>query len=139
MDAHDKQRSRRPSLIFYDLLQESEGEIHANRLVTIRELCHIIPKVSKTTVHEDVTKNLRYRKLCARWVPKMLTDDHKMKRMGSTLKFLTCYAQEDDFLDSPVTGDEIWVFHHTSDSKQQSLQWRYTHSTRTKKFKISFQ
>jgi len=30
MDAHDKQRSGRPSLIFYDLLQESEGEIRAN-------------------------------------------------------------------------------------------------------------
>jgi hypothetical protein len=30
----------------------------------------------------------------------MLTDDRKMKRMGSTLKFLTRYAQEgDDFLD----------------------------------------
>jgi hypothetical protein len=38
----------------------------------------------------------------------MLTDDHKMKRIGSALKFLTLYAQEgDEFLDSIVTGDEI--------------------------------
>jgi hypothetical protein len=37
----------------------------------------------------------------------MLTDDHKTKRMGSALKFLTRYAQEgDDLLDSIVTGDE---------------------------------
>jgi hypothetical protein len=43
----------------------------------------------------------------SRWVPKMLTDDHKTKRMGSALKFLTRYAQEgDEFLDSIVTGDE---------------------------------
>jgi hypothetical protein len=28
-------------------------------------------------------------------------------------------AQEgDEFLDSIVTGDETWVFHHTSESKQ---------------------
>jgi hypothetical protein len=34
------------------------------------------------------------------------------------------YAQEgDEFLDSIVTGDETWVFHHTAESKQQSLQW----------------
>jgi len=68
----------------------------------------------------------------------MLTDDHKTKRMGSALKFLTRYAQKDDeFLDSLVTGDEIRIFHHTPESKQQSLQWHHTHSPRTKKFKTS--
>jgi len=50
-------------------------------------------------------------------VPKILTDDHKTKRMGSVLKFLTRYAQEgDEFLDSILTGDETWVFHHTPES-----------------------
>jgi hypothetical protein len=71
--------------------------------------------VSKTTVHESVTEKLRYRKLCARWVTELLTDDHKMKQMGSALKFLMRYAQEgDEFLDSTVTGDETRVFHHTT-------------------------
>jgi hypothetical protein len=38
----------------------------------------------------------------------------------SRLKFLTRYAQEgDEFLDSIVTGDERWGFHHTPESKQQ--------------------
>jgi len=55
--------------------------------------------------------------MCAYWVPKVLTDDHKMKRVGSVLKFLTCYTQKgDEFLDSIVTGDETWVFHHTPES-----------------------
>ena len=94
-DVHDEERCCRPSLIFYDLLQEIEGEIRAYRRVTIRELHHIIPEVSKTTIHEAVTENLGYRKLCARWVPKMLMDDHKMKRMGSMLKFLTHYARKE--------------------------------------------
>ena len=95
----------------------------------IRELHHIIPEVSKTTIHEAVTEKLWYRKFCTHWVPKMLTDDHKTKRTGSALKFLTQYAQKgDEFLDSIVTGDETWVFPHTSESKQQSLQWRHTHS-----------
>ena len=137
-DVHDKQRSGRPSLISEDPLQETEGEIRANRRVTIRESHHIIPEVSKTTIHESVTEKLGYRKLCACWVPKMLTDDHKTKRMGSALKFLTHYAHEgDEFLDSTVTGDETWVFHHTPESKQRSLKWRHTHSPRTKKFKTS--
>jgi hypothetical protein len=100
IDVHDEQKSCRPSLISDDLLQEIEGEILANRSVTVRELYHIIPEVSKTTVHEAVTEKLGYKKLCARWIDKMLTDDHKTKRVGSALKFLTRYAQE---------GDEFWT------------------------------
>jgi hypothetical protein len=94
--------------------------------------------VSKTTIPEGVTEELGYRKLCARWVPKILTDHHKTKRIGSTLKFLTFYAQEgDEFLESIANGDETYGFHHTPESKQQSLQWRHTHSHKTKKFKTS--
>jgi hypothetical protein len=47
--------------------------------------------------------------------------------MDSTLKFLTRYAEEgDELLYSIVTGDKTWRFHHTSESKQQLLQWRHT-------------
>ena len=128
-DVHNEQRNGRPSLISDDLLQKIEGELRANRCVTMRELYHIIPEVSKTIFREAVTNKLGHRKLCQLWVPKILTDDHKTKRMDSALKFLTRYAQEEDeFLDSIVTGDETWVFHHTAESKQQSLQWRHTHS-----------
>jgi len=76
-DVHDEQTSGRPSLISEGILQEFEGEIHANRRVTIRQLHHVIPEVSKTTIHEAVTEKVGYRKLCASWVTKMLTDDHK--------------------------------------------------------------
>jgi hypothetical protein len=88
-DVHDEQRSDRPSLISDELLQETEGEIRTNRRMTIRELHHIITEVSKTTIYETVTEKLGYRKLCARWMSKILTDGHKMKWMGSALKFLT--------------------------------------------------
>jgi hypothetical protein len=73
-------------LISDDLLQKIVGEIHANRWRAIRELHHIIPKVSKTTIHEAVTEKLGYTKLCANWMPKMLTDDHKTKRMGCVVQ-----------------------------------------------------
>jgi hypothetical protein len=39
-DVNDEQRSGRPSLISDDFLQEIEGEIRANRRVTIKELHH---------------------------------------------------------------------------------------------------
>ena len=50
-DVHYEQRSSEQSLIPDDLLQKIEEEIRANRRVTIRELHHIIPEVSKTTIN----------------------------------------------------------------------------------------
>jgi hypothetical protein len=68
----------------------------------------------------------------------MLMEDHKTKLMDFALKFLTRYVQEGgEFLDSIVTGDETWVFHHTPEAKQQSLQWGHRHSPRTKKCKTT--
>jgi hypothetical protein len=55
-DVHDEQRNCNPSLISDDILQQIEGEIRANRRVTIRELYHILPEISKTTIHEAVTE-----------------------------------------------------------------------------------
>jgi len=58
-----------------------------------------------------VTEKLGYRKLCAHFVPKMLTIT---KQMGSALKFLTRYAREgDEFLDSIMTGDETGFSPHS--------------------------
>jgi transposase len=76
-DVNDEQRTGRPSLISDDLLQETEGEIGANRRLTIRELQHIIPEGSKTAIREAVTEKLACRKLCANWVPKILTGEQK--------------------------------------------------------------
>jgi hypothetical protein len=84
IDVHDQQRSGRPSFISDDLLQKNEGDIRANWCRMIRELHHIISEVSKTTIHEAVTEKLGNRKLCARWVPKMLMDDHKTKQKNSS-------------------------------------------------------
>ncbi|GFS77563.1 putative transposase [Trichonephila clavipes] len=121
-DVQDEQRTGRPSVIS-DALQRTEEAICANRHLKLKELHQIKPEVSMTTLYEVVTVKLGYRKLCARWVPKMLTKEHKKKRMGFTLDFLTRYAEAgDEFLDHIKTGDERWVYHYTPEFKQQSLQ-----------------
>lgn len=120
-DVHDEHRTGRPSVISDALLQRTEEANHANRRLTMKELHKIIPEVSMTTLYEAVT--LGHKKLCARWVPKMLTEEHKKKKVGFALDFLTRYAEAgDEFLDHIVTGDEMWVYHHTPESKQQSMK-----------------
>ncbi|GFR17380.1 uncharacterized protein TNCT_164151 [Trichonephila clavata] len=90
------------------------------------------------TLYEVVTVKLGYRKLCARWVPKILTEEHKKKRLGFALNFLTRYAEaSDEFLDHIVTCNETWVYHHRPESTQQSMQWRHSNSPKAKKCKTS--
>ncbi|GFT76226.1 transposase [Trichonephila clavipes] len=48
------------------------------------------------------------------------------------------YAEAgDEFLDHIVTDEETWVYHHTPESKQQSMQWRHLNSPKAKKCKTS--
>ncbi|GBN24823.1 hypothetical protein AVEN_138733-1 [Araneus ventricosus] len=57
-----------------------------------------------TTFHECVTVTLGYHKLGVRWVSKMLTEEHKKKRMGFAIDFLTRYAETgDEFLNHIIT------------------------------------
>jgi hypothetical protein len=132
---HDDPRSGRWSVINEDLVREVEEKIQENRRFTMSSLFLHFPQISLSLLHEIVSEKLRFRKLCSRWVPKMLTDEHKMKRQASALTFLTRYIEQgDDFLSRIVTGNVPWVSHVTPESKQQSMEWRHT-SPNNKKFK----
>jgi len=81
-----------------------------------------------------VRLKLKFRKLCAHCVPKMLTEEHKLKKHARTLDFLTQYSEEgENILSHVVTGNETWVSHKAPKSKEQSMEWRHTSSpTKTK-------
>ncbi|GFW78916.1 histone-lysine N-methyltransferase SETMAR [Trichonephila clavipes] len=107
-----------------------------DRRTTVRELCEKIPEVSKTTIDKILTEHLGYSKVCARWVPKMLTADHKRQRVEAAQEFIAFHGTtEEEFLDSIVTGDETWVHYTTPETKEQSKQWKHPSSPRAKKFK----
>jgi [histone H3]-lysine36 N-dimethyltransferase SETMAR len=107
-----------------------------DRRITIRDLTDRVPEISSTTVEKILTDTLGYHKVSARWVPRMLTDEHKRKRMECAQQFLQqCETNKEQLLNSIVTGDETWVFHFTPESKQQSREWRHTNSPKPKKFK----
>ncbi|UYV69385.1 hypothetical protein LAZ67_6003399 [Cordylochernes scorpioides] len=54
--------------------------------------------------------------ICARWVPKMLTEDHKRQRVERPRNF-SIATKLTEFLDSIVTGDETWVHYTTPEIK----------------------
>ena len=84
------------------------------------------PQISCSLLYKIVTDQLLLRKLCARWVPKQLTPEHKAKHMESALAFLQrCHDDGDEFLDQIVTRGE---------TKQQSMHWHHSGSPCKTKF-----
>ena len=134
-NVHDDPRSGWPSVVNEDLVHAIEEKIRENRWFTIMSFSLHFPQISWSLLHEIVSDKLKFQKLCARWVPKMLKEEHKLKRQASALDFLTRYSEEgDNFLNHDVTGDKTWVSHTTPESKQQSMEWRHTSSPTKMKF-----
>ena len=64
-------------MIIDDLARKVQENICTDRHVTFNELHEMIPEVSRLLVHEIVKERLDCSKLCARWAPKLLTENHK--------------------------------------------------------------
>jgi len=85
---------------------------------------------------ETMVAALEYCKVCARWVPRMLTQEHKEHCMQVCRDLLNQYeAEGDSFLDCIITGDEMWCHHYKPESKRQSMEWQLVNSPLKKKFK----
>jgi histone-lysine N-methyltransferase SETMAR len=64
------------------------------------------------------------KKLCARWVPCLLTADQKRTRMKISEQCLEHFNKnKTDFVHRFITMDETWIHHYAPESKQQSKQW----------------
>jgi transposase len=79
-NVHDDPRSDGPSVVNEDLVRAVKEKIQEKRRFTISSLSLRFPQISRSFLHEIVSDKLRFRKLCSRWVPKSLTDEHKMKQ-----------------------------------------------------------
>lgn len=134
-DVHDEHRSGRPS-ISDEVVSKIERILLEDRRITIRELAAQVPEVCEKTIDTILTERLGYHKVCARWVPHMLSETHKVDRVNCAQEFLReCAENTEDYLDSIVTEDETWCHYVTPETKQQSRQWRHPESPKPKKFK----
>jgi len=81
-------------------------------------------------IHEDFDK----RKFSAKWVLKCLNADQKRQRCQSSDQRLEFFRRDPNyFLSRLVIKDETWLYHYDPDTKQQSMEWRHSGSTRPKK------
>ncbi|XP_015913054.2 histone-lysine N-methyltransferase SETMAR-like [Parasteatoda tepidariorum] len=122
------------TVITSDLINKVDDLVRSDRRLTLRMLA-VKVDVSYGTVWTIVHDRLRYRKVCAAWVPKQLTDQHKELRMGLALQHLFRYQEDPAFMELIVTGDETWCHHYLPERKRNSMQWKHASSPPPKKFK----
>ena len=76
-NVHDESRSGRPSLVNDDLVRKVNERVRDDRRFTISNLSLHFPQISRTLIYDIVSSHFGYRKVCARCVPKVFTEEHK--------------------------------------------------------------
>ena len=78
---------------------------------TVRDLAQLA-NFSLAQVHCHLRKHLKLRKINARWIPHLLTDEQKISHVLNAkklLKMLPEYSKKS--FSKLVTGDETWVYY----------------------------
>ena len=80
-----------------------------------------------------IVNHINYRKMCAKWVPKLLTQQQKdvRREICSTLLRERRGAEENVF-PGTVTGDESWIHHYQPESRRLSMEWTHPGSPASK-------
>lgn len=133
----DAERPGRPKdVVTPEIVDKIHEMILDDRRLKVRELAEAVG-ISTERVHHILHEYLAMRKLSARWVPRLLTIDHKHNRVKSSKECLEMYKRNpNEFLRRFVTVDETWIHHATPETKQQSKQWVSTGERAPKKAKM---
>ena len=134
----DEPRSGRPATaVTEENVAALETMIKEDRRITVQEMAHALG-ISVGSVETILHDHLNMNKVCARWVPRMLTEQMKANRLEKSRENLGLMeASMENFEKRIVTGDETWVYHYDPECKQQSKEWKHPSSPTPKKFKAS--
>ncbi|XP_033217657.1 histone-lysine N-methyltransferase SETMAR-like, partial [Belonocnema kinseyi] len=117
------ERSGRPKEV---TTPENVEKIHDMMLndpkVKLREVANAVG-ISLERVGNIVHSVLGMEKLCARWVPRLLTVDQKRIRVTTSQQNLALFSRKPpEFLRRFITMDETWIHYYTPESTQQAKQ-----------------
>jgi len=120
-----------------DMIAQVEQMVMEDRCLTVEQIvanASISTRSVDTILHDD----LKMRKVFARWVPEMLTNENKASRFTVCQAILSRHKGiNSSFFSSIVTTDETWMPMFNPENKWQSAQWKHTDSPPLKKFWVT--
>jgi len=79
--------------------------VRENCGLTVRSIAEQV-NINRETVRKILTEDLEMRKVCAKMVPKELTEEQEQRRVTICQDLL---KRQDDILGHVITGDETWI------------------------------
>ena len=76
------------------------------------------------------------RKVCAKMVAKVLTEEKKLQRLNACRDILQKVEADGKLLENVITGDKSWVFQYNPETKRQSCHLKSASSPRPKKVRM---
>ncbi len=96
--------------------------VNQDARMTVRELVRRA-RISVSSTHSILRKDLKLRKLAAYFVPKLLTDEQKVRRIDVAQANLALVTQQPLTLPQVITGDKSWCYSYEPNTKQHSQVW----------------
>ena len=124
-------KSGRPkSASHKEIVSKIKEIIEGDARFTVRDIARKVG-ISLSKVHLILKKHLKVRKISARWVPHLLTDEQKRQRVKVAKKLLQMFPKYDKKqFDNVVTGDETLVHYFEPVRKISNKIWATKHSKR---------
>jgi len=88
--------------------------------------------VSWSSCQRILTVDLNMRRVAAKFVPRLLTQDQKNTRLTLCLELKNQIESDPNFLSKVITGDDSWCYGYDPETKQASSQWKTPTSPRPK-------
>ena len=77
--------------------------------------------LNRESVRTILLHDLGIQKVCAKLVPKILSEDQKQRRVNFCKGMLEKIRDDPDILYQVITGDGTWVFQYNPETKRQSM------------------
>ena len=119
-----------------ELISQIKNFINKDRHVSIETISAQFD-VSVGTVPTIIHEEQKMWKICAKFVPRVLREDHKERRCYDSREMVELINSDPPVLDALVTCDESRMYCYDPETKRQSSQWKHAGSPRPKKARQS--
>ena len=116
-----------------ELIGQIKNFMDKDRCVSISAQFDVSVGIVHTIIHEE----LKMRKICAKFVPKVLRENQTERRCHDSREMVELINSDLAVLDALVTCNESWIYCYDPETKRQSSQWKHAGSLRPKKARQS--
>ena len=132
-DVADKPRNGRPSSVRTpDAVDQVRNIVDCDRRRTVRSIAAEVG-INRSTTHKIIKKNLKMSKVCAKFVPRILTPELKHARIQMCEMNLQMLRDDPYLIDKIVSGDKSWFAVFDPEKKSASAQWKTPEERRPQK------